>query len=364
MTEKHDPETTPLPAPLPGLSMEVDAVLHTQVGHQAAYDPALASAAPAGMTETAVHGRTSAAPAPKEDADPQPHAELYPPRHRLWWIIGSLGLFALGVGAGALLWQPHPSTTAPSAPLLPPTPPPILPSPPVQVVPIAPAPVAPTVTPPTVTPPIAPPTAALPPAPPVATAPPIEASPPPSTVPGVLPTISATPTAPIAPPAPAAPTVHATPVALSSPPLHETPPSSKPEHLVRPIIKPKPLPPRPVVAAAPPIAAARPPVAVARPEPVALTPVKQLSQPIMRQVMLGAERGFKACVKEAWGTNISIGIVVESSGQIQKAEILGPLAQSGTGRCISDLIRKLHFPPFTEGGATKQFFWSYQIPNL
>jgi hypothetical protein len=83
----------------------------------------------------------------------------------------------------------------------------------------------------------------------------------------------------------------------------------------------------------------------------------------MHQTMLAAELKFKSCVKEAWGTNISIGIAVAASGEVQKADILGPIAQSATGRCIADQIRRLRFPPFTEGGASKQFFWSYQIPT-
>jgi hypothetical protein len=92
-------------------------------------------------------------------------------------------------------------------------------------------------------------------------------------------------------------------------------------------------------------------------------PVKQLSPLLIRQIMLGSEPRFKSCVHEAWGTNISIGVTVEASGQVQKADILGPLGQSQTGRCITAEIRKLHFPAFTDGGPNKQFFWSYQIPS-
>lgn len=79
--------------------------------------------------------------------------------------------------------------------------------------------------------------------------------------------------------------------------------------------------------------------------------------------MLNAERHFPSCIREGWGSNVSIGIVVDAAGVVQKADILGPLGQTGTGRCISDQIRKLHFPPFTEGGATKFFVWSYQVPQ-
>jgi hypothetical protein len=95
---------------------------------------------------------------------------------------------------------------------------------------------------------------------------------------------------------------------------------------------------------------------------VALAPVKQLTPQIIKSTMLAAESRWKTCVKEAWGSNVTIGIVVEASGSVQKADIMGALGTSGTGRCITDQVRKLHFPPFTDGGATKQLFWSYQIP--
>ena len=79
--------------------------------------------------------------------------------------------------------------------------------------------------------------------------------------------------------------------------------------------------------------------------------------------MLRAEGRFKACVKEAWGSYVTISIVVDNSGTVQKADLIGPLNTSATGRCISEQIRKQHFPPFTEGGATKFFVWSYQVPQ-
>jgi len=313
MIEKHDSEITPLPAPLPGLSIEVDAV-----SSQAATSHELSEA----------HSNPGSA-ANREDTDPQ----LAPPgvvarRRRQWLIIGGLGLCAVVLGGGALLWQPAPPAPNPPPIAQPPVaPPPIVPSPPVAVTPIAPPPGVPQAE----SAPTATAQAELPAAPPVAApSEPAVASPgePAATQPG--------------------------PDAKST--TDSRPPRVTAGHAAKPAapqlaVRTKPAAPRPALAPEPP-----------RVPPVSLEPVKQLSQATMRQLMLGAEARWKSCVKEAWGTNISIGIVVESSGQVQKADILGPLSTSATGRCITEHIRKLRFPPFTEGGATKQFFWSYQIP--
>jgi hypothetical protein len=94
-----------------------------------------------------------------------------------------------------------------------------------------------------------------------------------------------------------------------------------------------------------------------------MDPVPQLSPPIIRQHMLVAEKRFPSCVREGFGSNVSIGIVVEASGTVRKADILGGLGQSATGRCISEQLRGTRFPSFTEGGATKFFVWSYQLPQ-
>lgn len=90
-------------------------------------------------------------------------------------------------------------------------------------------------------------------------------------------------------------------------------------------------------------------------------PLKSLTQDVLRQNMLRAESRFKSCAKEAWGSYVTISILVDNSGSVQKADLIGPLGTSATGRCISEQIRKQHFPPFTEG-SSKQFVWSYQIP--
>ncbi|HRI55028.1 MAG TPA: hypothetical protein PLW65_33050, partial [Pseudomonadota bacterium] len=95
--------------------------------------------------------------------------------------------------------------------------------------------------------------------------------------------------------------------------------------------------------------------------PPAQAPLKTLTPEAQRQNMLRAEGRFKSCVKEAWGSYVTITIVVDNTGAVQKADLIGPLNSSATGRCISEQIRKQHFPPFTEG-SSKQFVWSYQIP--
>jgi hypothetical protein len=178
----------------------------------------------------------------------------------------------------------------------------------------------------------------------------------------MIPTTPAPPT-PVANP-PVAPTgLEATPPAVAPPTVANTGPKPRPTPapaIVKPALpRPRPAPPVVVATRTKPATSAPPPPAAA---PIPSEPQKQLSQATIRQMMLSSESGWKSCVKDAFGSNLSIGIVVGSNGLVQKADILGPLSQSATGRCITAEIRKLRFPSFTEGGATKQFFWSYLIP--
>lgn len=78
--------------------------------------------------------------------------------------------------------------------------------------------------------------------------------------------------------------------------------------------------------------------------------------------MSGVESKLPGCVREGYGGNISIGVVVDASGSVQKVNLLGPLAQTPTGKCIADRVRQARFPAFTEGGPSKLFVWSYQLP--
>jgi hypothetical protein len=78
--------------------------------------------------------------------------------------------------------------------------------------------------------------------------------------------------------------------------------------------------------------------------------------------MLRAEPRLRACTSEGWGTDVSLGISVAPSGQVRQAEVLGPLAQQPTGRCLLMRLRALRFPPFTEP-ADRQFFWSLHLPD-
>lgn len=256
-------------------------------------------------------------------------------RGRAWWVIGALGLVALGAGVGALLWQPSSGPVVPSLPEQP------------------------------VTPPAAPPRTVL-------TVQPI--APPPSGSSGPAPVVEALPVGPTAAagggtgtavpsptPAVTGPKSPTKPVADSS--LHAVRTTSKPETAASPgSVASKPTPETKPPAAKPTVKPAAKPAAVAS-APLSLEPVPQLSPPIIRQHMLVAERRFPSCVREGFGSNVSIGIIVEANGTVRKADILGPLGPSATGRCISDQIRGLHFPPFTEGGATKFFVWSYQVPQ-
>lgn len=400
MSQKHDPEITPLPAPLPGLSVEIEAISYPEIPTEVDRNPAGAAhhveapvaaptplpppvAAPVHQIQlpaparrkvslpgvitppaAALPGVTKAPPvvvapppaaapvvAPASDenetTDPEHTPAEKKSRSQTWWIIGGLALFALGVGSGALIWQP----SLPGAQTTPVAPPPValpsVPSSPVTVTPIDPTG---TSQPPTTTPPVT-----------ALNSPPTTANP--SENPGTLPVIPTTPTRPSNPTTPTNPTVAANPPPATSPtaPTPTVNPgdseAGKPR-LPKPVVK-KP----PVVVTAPkpkaPVEPPPPPPPVAPPVPTG--PQKTLAQATIRQTMLAAQAGWPSCVKDAQGSNLSIGIVVTAAGQVQKADILGPLAQSATGRCITAEIRKLSFPPFTEG-VSKQFFWSYQIP--
>ncbi len=410
-----EPEVTPLPAPMPGLSMELEALepeepslaplaklpgvvartgqsgskklkaTHSPGGKSSGTGKGGASGQKAGGAKAATGdkdkpersgkndgGEGKAKPtgqSPKEVASSptplrgNPKAEpapmpppvlampetlpLAPPpplqkageRSRAWWVIGALGLVALGAGVGALLWQP----TAPS------------PLPPEQPTVVA----------------AAPPRTAL-------TVTPIEAAAGPAPVPVVeaLPPTPAQPAAPAgaeknakgsSPAAPAAPeTTVAAVRTTSKPPPTGSAATPKPATKAPPATAAAPASKPPGGDGAAGKTAGKPtakPAATAAATPLSLEPVPQLSPPIIRQHMLAAERRFPSCVREGFGSNVSIGIVVESAGTVRKADILGPLGQSATGRCISEQIRGLRFPPFTEGGASKFFVWSYQVPQ-
>lgn len=281
--------------------------------------PLKQSLAPASASAAAQAPATTLPPLPtpplvvpvvaERDAALSPVGSSTPPqRSRAWWAIGALGLVALGAGAGALLWQP----AAPTSPVVEPTAPP----------------------------------AALPPPTPLAGKP-VESGAPSS---ASSPTAK-TPGKPVADPGLQAAHTASKPAA-TGPGSHSVgTPGNKPAAETKP-----------QVAKVPTKPTAKPAAAIAS-APLSMDPVPQLSPPIIRQHMLAAEKRFPGCVREGFGSNVSIGIVVESNGNVRKADILGSLGQSGTGRCISDQLRSLRFPPFTEGGATKFFVWSYQIPQ-
>lgn len=97
-------------------------------------------------------------------------------------------------------------------------------------------------------------------------------------------------------------------------------------------------------------------------EAVSLEPVPSLTPQIQRQIMVAAESKWKTCAQDAFGSMLTISIAVEPTGSVQKADILGTLGSTTTGRCITDQVRKLRFPPFSEA-APKKFVWSYQVPQ-
>lgn len=327
--KQDDPETTPLPAPMPGLGVtsleqdegepsgRIDA--SKSVAMKAALAQAVAAANPSpkklpGMVTKAVtpavtQGATgkpatpavtpAVTPATAPVVKPAVVAAPPPARSRLVPILAGLG--AIAVAAAVVVVALPGKPVAPSQkPMVAPTPPVVPPTAPVEPlptnVPVTPVPVEPKVEPPKV--------------------------------------------AVDEPKQPAAP--------------DEPDPDDGPNTSGKPV--------KPGHPKTPKVAKVKEPKEPKEKPGVALAPVKQLTPQIIKSTMLAAESRWKTCVKEAWGSNVTIGIVVEASGSVQKADIMGALGTSGTGRCITDQVRKLHFPPFTDGGATKQLFWSYQIP--
>jgi hypothetical protein len=350
-TGNDDPESTPLPAPLPGLGVAgpdpdlgAEAALHGQADAdepppRAAPPAAAAARAPAAVP---VAAETNAA-APKRAKE---HPGERPSAHgtskaadgkagkagngKMWLVIAGLGVAAVGaIAAVVLLPGPNPQNAGPGGQERPVTKPggpavgpvqPVEPSEPVRVTPVAGDPSKP-------------------------------ASP-------------SEPTGAKSPPSTTAQVAQSKPdKADKADKPEETDESDEPETPGNTTGKPSRAERREHAKAARAAAkAAKAAKAAAAAEPEApAAPVKALSQEILRQNMLRAESHFKGCAKEAWGSFVTISIVVDNSGTVQKADLIGPLGSTATGHCISDQIRKQHFPPFTEG-ASKQFVWSYQIP--
>ena len=342
--EQDDPETTPLPAPMPGLGVtsleqdegepsgRIDA--SKSVAMKAALAQAVAAANPSpkklpGMvtkaatpavgqgavgkpatsavtpvaTPVATPAVTPAVtPATAPVVKPAVVAAPPPARSRLVPILAGLGAIAVAAAVAVVMLPGKPGAPG-QTPTVAPTPPVVTPTPPVVTVPtnvpVTPVPVEPKVEPPKVA---------------------IDEPKPPAT--------------PDEPDPDDGPNTSGKPVKPGHPKTPKVAKVKEPKEPKEPKEKPG----------------------------VALAPVKQLTPQIIKSTMLAAESRWKTCVKEAWGSNVTIGIVVEASGSVQKADIMGALGTSGTGRCITDQVRKLHFPPFTDGGATKQLFWTYQIP--
>lgn len=95
---------------------------------------------------------------------------------------------------------------------------------------------------------------------------------------------------------------------------------------------------------------------------VPLQPVPALTREILRATLERAEPGLRACVREGWGTNATLGLSVSPAGQVRRAEVTGPVAGTETGRCIEGKLRALRFPP-SQQGADKQLFWSLHLPE-
>ena len=92
-----------------------------------------------------------------------------------------------------------------------------------------------------------------------------------------------------------------------------------------------------------------------------LSPVPQLTRDILRQHMTVAEPKWQACPKDGSGKYLTIGIAVAPSGSVVKAEVMGPAGSTQTAQCITERIRGMRFPAYSEGGP-KNFVWSYQVP--
>lgn len=203
---------------------------------------------------------------------------------------------------------------------------PVLPAAQVTLASVVPTPQA---TPPSPAAPTPPPQAALP----------LQAAPP-------LPAAPAPPHQAVAPPpmAPAAPAVAATP------PLDPARARRAAVHARVAEVRPH----RPVTPAPPPI----------EPEVQALppTPVPELTGDMLRRAMLRAEPDLASCIREGWGSDVSLGVTVTPTGEVRSAEVLGPLGSSPTGQCLVQRLQKMRFPA-SLSGKSKPFFWPYHIPS-
>lgn len=301
--------------------------------------------APLPVPHSGRHGlqQSSGAPAPSPAGDaPLPDPSLHQPGHvgvqapqstgarRLWLIIGSLGAIAVASAIAAVLLpsKPDPVATGP-VPARPPLETPGRPPTSVPVVSVVPVvPVEPPATPPSE----APVTGENPGKEPATPGEPAEAhhtgSKPAETRPD-RPKVAVRP----AQPAPG--------------PRDKKPPGDKPDK----------------VEGKPDRGDGKGKLAAKPAEPaVSLQPVPTLTPALQRQVMVAAESKWKPCAQDAFGSMLTISIAVEPSGSVQNVNILGTLGSTSTGRCVTDQIRKLRFPPFTEA-APKKFVWSYVVPQ-
>ena len=83
---------------------------------------------------------------------------------------------------------------------------------------------------------------------------------------------------------------------------------------------------------------------------------------MLKDAMQRNESALQRCVQEGWGSTITIGVTIAKSGTVQQVEVLGSFAQTPTGRCLTQEVRKARFPAFTQG-ETKQLYWTYQVPT-
>lgn len=90
-------------------------------------------------------------------------------------------------------------------------------------------------------------------------------------------------------------------------------------------------------------------------------PVTRLTPEQLRGVMVRSQPQLHRCLQEGWGSDVTIGVTVRPTGQVERVEIMNALAGRPTGRCLEGRIRALRFPAFAEGG-NKQFFWLYHMP--
>jgi hypothetical protein len=92
-----------------------------------------------------------------------------------------------------------------------------------------------------------------------------------------------------------------------------------------------------------------------------LQPVSRLTPEQLRAVMVRSQPQLHGCLQEGWGSDVTIGVTVRPTGQVERVEIMNALSGRPTGRCLEGRIRALRFPPFAEG-ENKQFFWLYHMP--